>query len=196
MLRDTWTKIAGSGEELARCQAGVRRDCAFFEQGHTVAVAAVPPVGWRYSSPKALPRLGLTVDCTTLFACCTGLNGNILCCWSSSLLTLLWNMAKIKNLKIVQLNPFKSWFFIFYFFLIWNLNYGQPLQLTSATAAGLGFFNCYLYLFFFMLSIFHNCITQGILISQKNTRYYKSCHRGVRIWGQRYVRKDQEITKQ
>lgn len=62
VLRDTWTKIAGSGEEQARCQAGVRTHCTFLGWGHTVAAVAVPPVGWRYSSLKAVSRLGLTVN--------------------------------------------------------------------------------------------------------------------------------------
>lgn len=63
------------------------RDEEFLEQGHAVAVTAVPAVGWRDSSPKAASRLGLTMNCTILFEFCMDLSGEIcgLCC--SSLFT-------------------------------------------------------------------------------------------------------------
>jgi len=67
VLRDTWTKIAGSDEEQAWYQAGVRRDFMFLEWGHTVAAAAAPPMGCRHSSVNTASRLGLTVNCTILF---------------------------------------------------------------------------------------------------------------------------------
>lgn len=68
VTRDTWTKVAGSAKEQARCQARVRlwkrRDGTLLEQGHTVPLTGAS-------------RQGLPVNCAVLFDCCMDLNGEI-----------------------------------------------------------------------------------------------------------------------